>query len=333
MTIAIEPAPPDAPPAAVAVAIVGYRNPDDVLRCLAALAQATWTDFEVVICENGGAVALSELQARAPAALARGQRVRILSAGANLGFAGGVNVCLRASPAAQAWWVLNPDTAPHPDALRAKMDRLQRGDCDAVGCTLYRADGTVQSHGGRWRPWLARAESIGIGEQVAAPPDPQAIERSQAYLNGAAMLMTRRFVETVGLMREDYFLYCEEVEWCLRGRRKGLRLGYAPGAKVLHLQGTTTGAGEQMRSRPRMPIHLGERNRVLLTRDLFPGRLAVAAPAALATLILRYGRRRAWRQLGWGIAGWWAGVVGERGAPDWLEPTARSIAQPILSNT
>jgi GT2 family glycosyltransferase len=302
----------------VAVAIVGFRNPDDIRRCLSALGDVTHADFEVIICENGGEAAYAALLAGLPSVLPGGQPVRIIRAPGNLGFAGGVNVCLAQSPGADAWWILNPDTQPEPHALTAMVERLAAGDCDAVGCLLYLPDDQIQCLGGRWRPWFARAESLGKGQGLAVPVDPMDVERRQNYLNGASMLVGRRFLETVGPMREDYFLYCEEVEWCLRGRAKGLRLGFAPGARVLHAQGTTTGAGRALHSQPRLPIYLGERNKMLLTRDLFAGRLGVAALASLALLALRYARRGAWRQFGYGVAGWWAGLRGRRGPPAWI---------------
>ena len=101
----------------VSVAIVGFRNVDDILRCLAALETATHKDFEVIICENGGPAAFDALKARAPSVLAGGQTVRCVLASGNLGYAGGVNVCLAETPQADAWWVLNPDTAPSPTSL------------------------------------------------------------------------------------------------------------------------------------------------------------------------------------------------------------------------
>lgn len=302
----------------VAIAIVGFRNAEDVLRCLAALGQSAHTDFEVIICENGGEVACKDLSAAIPALLPGGQKVAVVCPGVNLGFAGGVNVCLEATPSADAWWVLNPDTEAHPDALALKVKRLGVGDCDAVGCTLYRPGGRVQSVGGRWMPWLARAESMGLGSSLSDAVDPAAVECAQSYLNGAAMLVGRQFVERTGPMREDYFLYCEEVEWCLRARARGLRLGFAPGALVLHTQGTTTGAGEAITDRPRLPVYLGARNTMLLTRDCFPLRLPVAAGAAALQLVLRYGRHGAWRQLGYALSGLVAGLWNERDAPDWM---------------
>jgi GT2 family glycosyltransferase len=132
------------------------------------------------------------------------------------------------------------------------------------------------------------------------------------------MLVGRRFVDRIGPMREDYFLYCEEVEWSLRGLKRGMRLGFAPAARVLHRQGTTTGAGAAIRERKKLPIYLDERNKMLLTRDLFPARLPVAAGAAMMLILLRFGRKRAWRQLGYAIQGWAAGLLNRRGVPAWL---------------
>jgi GT2 family glycosyltransferase len=303
----------------VTVVIVGFRNSGDVVHCLQALARSTYANFEVVICENGGAAAFAELKSKVPVILQGGQKVRVFQAPRNLGFAGGVNFCLRESSGAGAWWLLNPDTRPDPYALEAMLKRLNVGDCEAVGSTVYLNDGRVQSHGGRWQPWLARAVSIGRGTAQQRAVDREAIERTQNYLNGASFLVSRPFVDAVGPMREDYFLYCEEVEWCLRGAAKAMRLGYAPDARVAHDQGATTGAGEDFARRPRMPVYLGERNRILLTRDCYPYRLPIAAPAALGRLMLSAARYRAWRQFGYGLSGWMAGLRNQRSLPEWLK--------------
>lgn len=302
----------------VAVSIVGFRNRDDIVRCLEALEQSTHADFEVIICENGGPEAFAALSAVLPDRLAGGQLVRAVLADRNLGYAGGVNVCLSETPAADAWWVLNPDTQPGPDALALKIARLAAGDCDAVGSTIFLSDGRVQSHGGHWSPWLARSVSIGHGSPLAHLPDPSAIEGRQNYLNGASMLIGRRFLEVVGPMREDYFLYCEEVEWCLRGVQRGMRLGFAPNARVLHFVGTTTGSYDQITRRPRTPVYLNERNKMLTTWDRYPTRMPVAALSSLALIFIRFGRAGAWRQIGYGLAGWAAGLARVRGVPKWL---------------
>ena len=297
----------------VAVCIVGYRNADDIAACLGALAKSTYRQFEVQICENGGSSAYRALVKTLPQRLPAGQEVRIVEAAHNLGYAGGVNVCIRASPRAEAWWVLNPDTLPDPDALEALVQRLAQGDCELVGGVLYGANGRVQTLGGRWRPWLARAEAIGRGLLVSHSAETMDLRLD--FVSGASMLVGKAFVAAVGLMREDYFLYCEEIEWCLRGRVKGMRLGFASTARIYHDQGGTTGSGRPVQDRPRLPVYLDERNKILLTRDCFPARLPVAAIAALGLITLRFAARGAWRQTNSALKGWWAGLRNERGYP------------------
>ncbi|MDB5451645.1 MAG: hypothetical protein JWO33_223 [Caulobacteraceae bacterium] len=301
----------------VSVCIVGFRNADDIVRCLKALAVSTHADFQVTICENGGPEAHRRLRRAAPAALPGGQAVTVIEAGGNLGYAGGVNVCLEATPDADAWWVLNPDTEPHHEAMAALLARLERG-ADAVGGVVHEADGSVDSLGGHWNGWLAHARSIGVGSRLAEPIDAAAVEAQLSYISGASLMIGRRFRQSVGLMRKDYFLYCEEVEWCLRGLDRGMRLGLAADARILHHTGSTTGSAVRLKDRPKAPVYLDTRNRVLVARDCFPGRMAIAAPAVLAYMALRCLRRGAWRQLGYSLGGWWAGVMNRRGVPAWF---------------
>jgi GT2 family glycosyltransferase len=307
-------------PLHVAVAIVGYRNPEDVANCLEALATSRHADFEVIVCENGGSAAFDALAAQTSAQLPGGQPVRLICAESNLGYAGGVNRCIREAPDADAWWVLNPDTCPDPMALAALAARLERGDCQAVGGAIQLSSGTVQAYGGHWQRWLARAVSLGHGAPGEAAVDPREIEARQNFLNGASMLIGRAYLQAIGPMREDYFLYCEEVEWGLRGQKAGMRFGFAPDGVVVHKQGTTTGSAVDLRSRSRLAVYLNERNRVLLSRDCYPALFPVTAVTTLVTFLIRFGKRGAWRQVGYGIQGWLAGLANRRGVPNWAQP-------------
>ncbi len=302
----------------VTACIVAFRNADDVVACVAALGRSTHAALDVVICENGGAAAEATLAARLPAALPGGGRVHLVSAPENPGYAGGFNRCIDAAPDADAWWLVNPDAEPEPQALALMLERLARGDCAMVGGTLLLGDGRVQAFGGRFRTVLGRAESIGHGSDASITLDPAVIEAQMNYVLGASMLASRAFVDRAGRMRDDYFLYAEEIEWCLRGIGMGLRLGFAPGARVRHNQGTTTGSNHGPAHRPWLPVYLDERNRLNVVRDVAPAAVPVAMLAMLMQIMLRYARRGAWKQTGYALSGWWAGVRNLRGKPDRL---------------
>lgn len=307
-----------AEPMHVAVTIVAFRNPEDIARCTEALAAQTHQEFEVVIVENGGSEAFTRMSEVVGDKLASGQQVARVEAPGNIGFAAGINLAMDNSAEAEAWWILNPDTKPDPRALAELVARLSLGDCDAVGGILHFADRRIQGLGGAWQHWLARAVSIGHGSSLDTPVEQAAVEQQMNYILGASALVGRGFVEIAGRMRDDYFLYAEEVEWFLRGVGRGARLGFAPGALVLHDVGTSTGMGHAERERPRMPVYLDTRNRVLLTRDLFPQRLALVAPVTLLYTVYRFVRKGAWRQAGYAAQGWLAGMRNRRGPPPWI---------------
>lgn len=301
----------------VVVCLVGFRNPGDLDGALSALSRSTHRDFEMVICENGGAAERDQLVRRLPDALEGGQRVDVLPYDGNSGYAGGNNRCIAARPDAGAWWIVNPDARPAPDAMALLLAALSDGRTDAVGGTLLRDDGRVQAYGGRWEGRIARAVSIGSGERFdpAAAPDAATLD----YILGASLMFTPHFLRVAGPMRDDYFLYGEEVEWCLRAKARGLSLGIEPRAVIAHAQGTTTGDGGAFARRPRLPVYLDQRNKILILRDTAAPQLWLRALGSLGALAARSLRHRGWRQFGYGAAGWLDGLRGRRGVPEWLQ--------------
>lgn len=310
----------------IVVCLVGFRNVADVMRCLPALAAQSFAAFEVVICENGGPDAQAALVAVVPERLATGQAVTVIADHSNPGYAGGINRCIAARPGASAYWVLNPDTVPDPAALGAMAEVLSSGAGDAVGGPIVLPDGLLRTCGGRWSPWVAYSRAIANGVPLAACPAAEEVEPHLSFISGASLLVSQRFIAEVGLMREDYFLYGEEVEWCLRAKAKGLRLRFCRDAVVLHYQGTTTGSAHDIGQQRRLPVFCDERNRVLTLRDTAgPAMFAAGAVGALLLLLWRYGRRAAWSQLGYALSGWWAAIRNQRGKPGWLVSNSGGI--------
>jgi GT2 family glycosyltransferase len=333
----------------VVIAIVSTNEAHNIVGCLGSLSASTHTDFRVMICENGGAEgfarttqALSEMDGLSsrPEAddtavawpgshrsffyTSGGQTVTVLETAENLGYAGGVNACIAAaSPAGwDAIWVLNPDTFPEPDALRALMLRQGEGNYGIVGSRLlFVASGLVQTWGGlEWRPWLGRGRLLGWNEMPETLPDIAAIERRIGFISGASMFVTAAYIKAVGVMDDDFFVYDEDVEWCLR--RGAFRLGYAHDSVVRHIHGATSGSSLKKANRSRFNIYLTERNRVLLARKQFGWCWIFVAFLALGQTSEHLIRVYSPRQFLIALEGWWAGIRGEVGAPPFMRKGA-----------
>src|SRR4051794_1968753 len=89
------------------------------------------------------------------------------------------------------------------------------------------------------------------------------------YVAGASMFVSREFLERVGYLAEEYFLYFEEMDWTVRCAGR-FRLGFAPQSVVYHKEGRSIGSSTY--SRPsRISLLYSLRNRLRFTRQYRPG--------------------------------------------------------------
>jgi GT2 family glycosyltransferase len=169
--------------------------------------------------------------------------------GANLGFAAGNNVGLRfaLSQADMDYvWILNNDTLVEPYCLRNMLRRLQVAPANSVcGSMIHFFDNPeiIQAIGGnrfnRLTGGAACSECRFTHE--FAKPDISAIEAALDYISGCSMLLPREFLETVGLMSEDYFLYYEEIDWFTRAQGR-YNICIAQDATLYHREGAAIGS-------------------------------------------------------------------------------------------
>ncbi len=57
---------------------------------------------------------------------------------------------------------------------------------------------------------------------------------------GAAMMTHAEVIQQVGLMDEEFFMYAEEVDWCIRVKRAGWDIYCVPTARIVHHVGAST---------------------------------------------------------------------------------------------
>jgi len=211
----------------------------------------------------------------------------------NSGFAKGNNVGLSygaKSLSPDFYWFLNNDTEVESDTLNEMIVRMQGGDRIGIcGSTLvYDFDReTIQAYGGaEYQKWTGAVREIGNQTQLGFPIDQQSVEKRMSYVSGASMLVSKEFLETVGPLSEDYFLYYEEIDWAVRARKKGFRLGYAPDAIVYHKEGAALGSGKS-EGRSLLAEYYGVRNRLVFTRKFYPW----ALPSVFCFSLLQVLRR------------------------------------------
>lgn len=202
--------------------------------------------------------------------------ILIVRSARNNGFAGGNNIGIRLALEAGTdfVWLLNTDTVVAPDALDCLLTRASlRPDAGMIGSSLiyYWRPEQVQALGGaRFDRSTGCAYVIGGESSVRdIPIDPGPVEAEIDYVVGASMLVSRSFLETVGPMCEDYFLYFEEMDWALRAHGR-FAMAYAPRSRVFHKVG-----GSSRREASRASLRYLYRNRLRFMARFFPGSLGL----------------------------------------------------------
>ncbi len=177
----------------------------------------------------------------------------LIQTGANLGFAGGNNVGIRYALKRNDFkyvWLLNNDTIIQPDTLTQLVNRMEKDPAIGIcGSTLlyYSDPQKVQAHGGAtYNSWLGIPKHIGIFKDKNELLDNEKIERKMDYVVGASMLVSKSFLNDIGLMGEEYFLYREELDWATRAKGK-YKLGYAEGSIVYHKEGKSVGSSPDLK--------------------------------------------------------------------------------------
>ena len=335
--------PPSLSDTSIGAIIVTFNAADVIGACLDSLLAQTGGVPRIVVVDNASTDdTLDTLRtwaaARGPGTLAEaatvpeaatlttGAPVVVLHSGANRGFAGGVNLglaVLALQPMIRHFWVLNPDAFADTGAGAAILQAAQATPgYGIIGGRVQYADPpqNIQIDGGTINRWTGVTGNINLGRPAseASVPDAAAVD----FVTGANMVVSRHFYETVGPMREDYFLYYEEVDWALR--RGALPLIIAPGFLVFHHAGTSIGSPTLERLASPFSFWFKYRSRMKFVARFNPVALPVAITYALAKagqLMLKGALPQAFTLMAAVL-----GLPAPRSVRERLSPDARKIA-------
>jgi len=178
-------------------------------------------------------------------------QVRLVASQENLGFAGGNNLALRqidATDPPRHTLLLNPDTEIRPGTLRTLFDFMENHpQVGVAGARLYYGDKSFQHSAfgfpGLWqilfdlyplpgrlyqsrlngrypRRWYERGEPFPVDHPL-----------------GAAMMVRWQVIRQVGFFDQDFHMYCEEIDWCMRIKQSGWKIYCVPKAEITHYEG------------------------------------------------------------------------------------------------
>lgn len=151
----------------------------------------------------------------------------------NIGYAGGINVILgKILKKYEYFLVLNPDITIKNDFLTPLANTLEKNEIDIVGPIIYTDNGKI------WG-----SEGIIDKKRYSASMSTKVLKKTTFvdFVPGTAFLTKKEVFQKIGFFEEKYFLYYDEVDFCVRARRAGFRLAVNPNSTIVHFGSYTVG--------------------------------------------------------------------------------------------
>jgi GT2 family glycosyltransferase len=217
----------------VVIIIVVWNNLRDTIECLSSLEDLDYSNYQIIVVDNGSTdQSFVKIKEEFPF-------VRVVRNEENLGYSGGCNVGLeyaRKELDPSYFLILNNDTIVRDRNVVNSLVEIAE-NCTSVGIVAplvfdYYNPHLIQSAGVSINLSKARSRHM-----LSIPPTPI---RSDA-VHGCAFMIKRKVIDQIGGLDDQFYLYWEETDYCLRLRQAGYQILIDPGTRILHKSGRTIG--------------------------------------------------------------------------------------------
>lgn len=222
----------------VYIIILNWKGWQDTRECLDSCLKVSYPNYRILVVDNGstdGSDALIEKTFPA---------VELIRAGNNFGFTGGNNIGMRHALSMGADYVLllNNDTIVDPEFV-TELVRIAESDAAyGIVCSkIYFHDrpDVIWYAGASFYPWLGWGRHRGYGEHDRGQYDST---EPTMRATGCVLMACKELCDKIGLLSDEYFIYCEDTDWGMRARNAGYKIIYVPSSKVWHKVSRTMGA-------------------------------------------------------------------------------------------
>ncbi len=242
----------------VSIVILNYNCKQHIVGCLEAVKAIDYPNLQVTIVDNASTDGSRELIER------EYPFFELLRSAENIGFAAGNNIGI-ANASGEYVLLLNPDTEIDSQCVTRMVEVLNSDEKIAVcGAKIFLLDlPTTLQHAGGQYSLIGASIDRGMCEVDMGQFD--RIEET-TFVCGAAMMFRRSLVSEIGPLDPAFFLYHEDVDFCIRAWFHGKKVVYVPGAVVYHKSGFLSDLGKHV-SNPNVVFHKQKNTLVILLKN------------------------------------------------------------------
>jgi GT2 family glycosyltransferase len=228
----------------LSVIILNYNTAGLLRPCLAAVLASKGfegKELEVIVVDNNSSDNSAEMIRKDY------PEVRLIRNKNNLGFSAGNNIGIKEA-GGKFLLLLNSDTLVEPDVLITVLKSMEKDrSIGAATCLLQTADGKIDpaSHRGFPTPWNSLSYFLSLEKLF-----PQSrlfggyhqgwknlkVPHEVDCISGAFFMVSGDVIERIGMLDERFFMYGEDIDWCLRIKNAGYKILFFPEVRTLHLK-------------------------------------------------------------------------------------------------
>lgn len=229
----------------LSIVIVSWNTKEALKECLECIYACHFDSFEVIVVDNGSEDgSVSTLEDEFP-------QVTLIKNTRNVGFARASNQGMLLGRG-HYLLLLNSDTQVEEQTLPTMIEFMEEHpEAGAMGPRLILPDGRPQPYSFGGDPSLGylmrRGLNLLLGKGYLHDWGTEEI-REVDWVSGASLMLRRRALEETGLLDENFFLYFEDNDLCLRLREKGWGIYFNPTVEVVHLGGESLIKNEPARA-------------------------------------------------------------------------------------
>lgn len=216
----------------ISIILVNYNGIKDTLDCISSILKAGLEENSIIVVDNASRVdETTGIKKKFP-------DVITLRSEVNGGFAAGNNLGIRYALEHGSDYImlLNNDTV-----IAENMVSLLIAGCDATTITVpkmlyYSEPDIVWYGGGEIDRWTGNAVHCLLKEK-----DVEQKSRFCTFATGCCIMVKADVFRRIGLLDDKFFMYSEDVDFCIRLSENGIRIKYIPQAKLWHKVGSSSG--------------------------------------------------------------------------------------------
>lgn len=278
------------------IIVLNWNGINDTLPCLDSLLKLKYKNIKIVVCDNGsvdgsiekihewynfldlniknnfGCIEIDREKVSSFKTVDNISGIYVINIGENLGYAGGNNIGINFAlnqNDMDSVWILNNDTVVDENSLSLMRSAFEYDEKIGIcGSRLVYFDerDKLQGLGGVFNPVFCVSKHYKAYERSDCTFDDESVSLDIDYVIGASMLIKKEVLESIGGLCEDYFLYYEEIDYCLRAKSKGYKIFVCTESIVYHKEGAST----KKNQKGVLADYYSVRNRLLIAKKFYP---------------------------------------------------------------